>query len=307
MNLPCRLIALACFFTAQPFAAQALDLPAGAILQAEISENGQAEIATSRFDGATVPVITASGHVSRQAWRSPGQSQSSYQILTSVRDQLRSDGYQLLYQCQAVSCGGFDFRFQIGHFQAPDMFIDLGDYHFLSARKGDAFAQVLVSQSAQDAFFELTFVTAKKEDTPLTATTLSTPPSSLQSTDPLTVQLSTIGRVVLSGLTFDTGSANLVEGEVPVLSELAAFLAEDPERRVALVGHTDAQGSLEGNVALSRKRAASVMQRLIKRYGVSASQLSADGVGFLSPLAGNATAEGRELNRRVEAVLLNTD
>ena len=48
------------------------------------------------------------------------------------------------------------------------------------------------------------------------------------------------------------------------------------------------------------------MEHLINAYGVDAGQLSADGVGYLSPVAGNGTAEGRELNRRVEAVLLNT-
>ncbi len=98
--------------------------------------------------------------------------------------------------------------------------------------------------------------------------------------------------MVLSGLTFSTGSAELADGDVPALSDLAAFLAADPNRRIVLVGHTDAEGSLDGNVALSRKRAASVMERLINGYGVDAAQLSADGVGYLSPLAGNATARG---------------
>ncbi|SPF75072.1 Outer membrane porin F [Aliiroseovarius pelagivivens] len=307
MILPRRLFALACLVATLPVEASALDLPAGALLQAKVSENGQAEIATSRFDGGAVPAITASGHVSRQAWRSPGQAGQSYQILTSLRDQLREDGYQFLYQCQAVSCGGFDFRFQIGHFQSPDMFVDLGDYHFLSARKDETFAQVLVSQSAQDAFFELTFVTPSQEGAPLLTTTKAAPISAPQPSDPLDIQLRTIGHVVLQGLTFTTGSADLAEGEVPALSELAAFLAKDPKRRIVLVGHTDAEGSLEGNVALSRKRAVSVMDRLVNRYGVDAGQLSAEGVGYLSPLAGNATAEGREMNRRVEAVLLNTD
>ena len=307
MILPHRLFALACMVATLPFGAAALDLPAGSRLQAEIAENGQAEIATSRFDGVAVPALTAVGHVSRQAWRSPGQAGRSYQILTSLQDQLREDGYSFLYRCQAVSCGGFDFRFQVGHFQSPDMFVDLGDYHFLSARKDDSFAQILVSQSAQDAFFELTFVTPSKESTPLLTTTEIAPISAPQPSDPLDIQLQTIGRVVLSGLTFATGSADLAEGDVPALSELANFLAADPDRRIVLVGHTDAEGSLDGNVALSRKRATSVMKRLINVYGVDTGQLSADGVGYLSPLAGNATAEGRELNRRVEAVLLNTD
>lgn len=306
MTLPRRLLALACVLATLPFGGMALDLPAGARLQAEVSENGQAEIATSRFDGAAVPTVTATGHVNRQAWRVPGQTVRSYQILTTLRDQLREDGYRILYQCQAVSCGGFDFRFQVGHFQSPDMFVDLADYHFLSARKDDSFAQILVSQSAQDAFFELTFVSPSKDSAPLLTTTGVEPIAAPQTSDPLDIQLSTLGHVVLSGLSFDTGSAQLAEGDVPALSDLAAFLNADPNRRVVLVGHTDAEGSLEGNVALSRKRATSVMERLITGYGVDAGQVSADGVGYLSPLAGNATAEGRELNRRVEAVLLNT-
>lgn len=307
MILPRRLLALACVVATLPFGAAALDLPAGSRLQTEIAENGQAEIATSRFNGVAVPATTAVGHVNRQAWRAPGQADRSYQILTSLRDQLREDGYRILYQCQAVSCGGFDFRFQVGHFQSPDMFVDLGDYHFLSARKDDSFAQVLVSQSAQDAFFELTFVTPSKESAPVLTTTEVAPIAAPQADASLDVQLSTLGHVVLSGLSFATGSAQLAEGDVPALSDLAGFLAADPDRRIVLVGHTDAEGSLEGNVALSRKRATSVMERLITGYGVDAGQVSADGVGYLSPLAGNATAEGRELNRRVEAVLLNTN
>ncbi|MCK0143976.1 OmpA family protein [Aliiroseovarius sp. F20344] len=303
-----RLLTSALLVCALPVAAWSLDLPAGAELQATHAGEGQAEIALGRFDGEIVPSITAVGYIERQAWRSEGLAARSYQILTTIRDQLLQDGYQLVFQCQAVSCGGFDFRFQTGHFQAPDMFVDLGNYHFLSARKGESFVQLLVSQSAKDAFFELTFVSPSKDDVPELATVATgptTPPP--QSTDPLDLQLKTVGRVVLSGLTFATGSSQLEEGEVPALSDLAAFLAQSPDRRIVLVGHTDAEGSLEGNVALSRKRATSVMKRLINQYGVDASQLTADGVGFLSPLAGNLTAEGRELNRRVEAVLLNTN
>ncbi|SMR81942.1 OmpA-OmpF porin, OOP family [Aliiroseovarius halocynthiae] len=307
MILSRHFLALASLIALLPVGAQALSLPAGSELQSETSENEQVEIATSRFDGGTVPAIMAVGHVNRQAWRVPGQSDHSYQILTSLREQLVQDGYQILYQCQAVSCGGFDFRFQIGHFQAPDMYIDLGDYHFLSIRKGSSFAQILISQSTHDTFFELTFVTPLQDDAPVLSVTQTTPVSAGHPTDPMGVQLTSVGRAVLSGLTFATGSSDLADGEVPALAELAAFLANAPDQRIVLVGHTDAEGSLEGNATLSRQRATSVMNRLINRYGVDANQLTANGVGYLAPLAGNATPEGRNLNRRVEAVLLNTE
>ncbi len=74
--------------------------------------------------------------------------------------------------------------------------------------------------------------------------------------------------------------------------------------RIMLVGHTDSVGGLDPNIALSRDRAASVRQRLIDAYGVAPNRLEAQGMGYLAPIASNLTAQGRETNRRVEAVLL---
>ena len=74
--------------------------------------------------------------------------------------------------------------------------------------------------------------------------------------------------------------------------------------RVALVGHTDAQGSLDANIALSKRRAQAVADRLVAGHGVARAQLQAEGMGWLAPVATNLTPEGREANRRVEAVVL---
>jgi OOP family OmpA-OmpF porin len=75
---------------------------------------------------------------------------------------------------------------------------------------------------------------------------------------------------------------------------------------VALVGHTDALGSLAGNTDLSRARAVSVRERLIAEYAVPAAQLTAEGVGYLAPRATNQTEDGRARNRRVEAIVTST-
>ena len=74
-----------------------------------------------------------------------------------------------------------------------------------------------------------------------------------------------------------------------------------------MVGHTDAVGGLDGNVALSRRRASSVRDRLVGKYGVAGAQVTSDGVGFLSPRATNLTEAGRERNRRVEVILTSTE
>ena len=91
------------------------------------------------------------------------------------------------------------------------------------------------------------------------------------------------------------------------LQALAAFLRADPARRVTLVGHTDTVGALDRNIALSKRRAASVLERLVSAHGVPRAQIAAEGMGYLAPIASNLTPEGREANRRVEVVLLNTE
>jgi len=73
------------------------------------------------------------------------------------------------------------------------------------------------------------------------------------------------------------------------------------------VGHTDAEGSLDGNIALSRRRAASVLERLVTAYQVDRRQMEAQGMGYLAPIASNLTEEGREANRRVEVIVTSTN
>ena len=92
-----------------------------------------------------------------------------------------------------------------------------------------------------------------------------------------------------------------------ILDQLAAYLKARPDRVIVFVGHTDATGSLAANQALSLRRATSAVDYLRDRHGITRAQISADGVGYLSPIATNLTEEGRIKNRRVEAVLISTE
>jgi OOP family OmpA-OmpF porin len=123
----------------------------------------------------------------------------------------------------------------------------------------------------------------------------------------LGAQLWAQGRAILADLEFTSGAADLGAGPFQSLAMLAQFLQDHPNSRVALVGHTDAVGALEGNIALSRRRAAQVVARLVADYGIDTARLQAEGMGFLAPIASNRTAEGRLANRRVEVILLDTD
>jgi outer membrane protein OmpA-like peptidoglycan-associated protein len=68
-------------------------------------------------------------------------------------------------------------------------------------------------------------------------------------------------------------------------------------------GYTDSTGSEQYNMALSEKRALSVVNYLIKR-GISSDRLKFKGYGNTSPLGDNVTSEGRKLNRRTEAKII---
>lgn len=106
------------------------------------------------------------------------------------------------------------------------------------------------------------------------------------------------GSVDLYGLYFDSGSARLREESGPVLAEIVRYAGAHPEASLALEGHTDVVGDDDANQALSRARASAVRDALVER-GVQANRISAVGYGESQPVAGNDTAGGRALNRRV--------
>lgn len=106
--------------------------------------------------------------------------------------------------------------------------------------------------------------------------------------------------VLLEDVNFKRGTAEL-EGETTEasLSDLAAFLKENPEIKIRINGHTDNVGDPGLNKQLSLERAGSVRNFLIEE-GVDFERLRISGWGGTRPVASNATEAGRARNRRVE-------
>ncbi|WP_375449396.1 OmpA family protein [uncultured Devosia sp.] len=102
------------------------------------------------------------------------------------------------------------------------------------------------------------------------------------------------------GLHFDTDSAVLQPDSQPTLDQIVQLLDSQPQLRLAVIGHTDDQGSASYNLALSTRRAQSVVAALIEQYGIASDRLSPSGQGLSQPIAPNDTADGRAQNRRVE-------
>ena len=116
--------------------------------------------------------------------------------------------------------------------------------------------------------------------------------------------LAASGRVTTHGILFDTGSDRILAESTPTLEEIGGMLKAHPELELSIEGHTDNVGSDASNQALSEKRAASVKAYLVANFGVDAARLRSRGWGAGKPVAANATAEGRQVNRRVELVKL---
>lgn len=102
-----------------------------------------------------------------------------------------------------------------------------------------------------------------------------------------------------SDILFDFNSAALRSGSRETLNELASNFSQYPDNEIIVEGHTDSVGSDAYNQKLSEQRASTVADYLIDR-GVAASNVIVYGYGELRPKSTNDTAEGRQLNRRVE-------
>jgi outer membrane protein OmpA-like peptidoglycan-associated protein len=100
-------------------------------------------------------------------------------------------------------------------------------------------------------------------------------------------------------ITFATGSDAIVTGFYPVLEDVAKVLNRYDKTKLSIEGHTDSVGDVNSNRELSMQRANSVAIYL-QATSVEANRLQTLGMGESQPIADNATAQGRQANRRVE-------
>lgn len=110
--------------------------------------------------------------------------------------------------------------------------------------------------------------------------------------------------ISLDGVYFDFDKATLRPEGIVVLNDAAALLKTNDRVVVEIAGHTDSVGSEQYNQALSERRANSVRDYLVSQ-GITATRLTSRGYGELQPVATNDTDEGRQLNRRVEMIVLD--
>ncbi len=116
-----------------------------------------------------------------------------------------------------------------------------------------------------------------------------------------------IKSLVLSGDTnFEFNKSTLLPNAYTVLDSLISTMKQHPEYKWEIGGYTDGIGSAKYNIKLSKQRAQSVVDYLVRK-GIERKNLKIVGYGKENPIATNKTAEGRAMNRRVEIKLLSKD
>lgn len=115
---------------------------------------------------------------------------------------------------------------------------------------------------------------------------------------------------IQGSLLFDSGSTELKEKSLPVLSKVGLMLERYAESTIEIEGHTDnvpmSGAKYSNNDELSSGRALSVFYYLIKNTNLDPAMIKHAGRGEYVPIADNSTPEGRALNRRVEIRIYNS-
>jgi outer membrane protein OmpA-like peptidoglycan-associated protein len=117
-------------------------------------------------------------------------------------------------------------------------------------------------------------------------------------------KLITEGKLITYGIYFDVNKDVVKPESYGTLKEISTILNEVPDVKVKIVGFTDSDGADAANLDLSKRRAASVKNELVKSFGVNGDRLVTDGLGEGQPVAPNDTPANKALNRRVEFIKL---
>lgn len=257
--------------------------------------------------------LALEGAVTRLWYESLGATTAT-ELLRNYENELTASGFEILYDStkdgSLRAVPGYLIRFG-----GDPVRTSRTKYVFAAANQdGTRFASLKLARPAGDLYVGITTVewtapdpTYKTQKAAYAAVEIVEVAAMQQqmvtvSASDMSKAMATTGRVALYGILFDTNKSDVKPESKPALVEIDKLLKAEPSLKLRVVGHTDNQGGLEANIALSKRRAEAVNAALVAQYGIAASRLSAFGVADLAPVASNASEEGRAKNRRVELV-----
>lgn len=253
-------------------------------------------------DAAAQDFVEREGRVTRIGYRVPGKT-TALEVARSYEQALAEAGFGMDFTCLARECGRrySNYVMQGGVFPRG----------FDRAAFNDRSRALVASRQTEDAdihVFLYVMEDPSNQRTLIRQLVLETQPMqagavTVRDAQVLTSELAEQGRTIVDGIFFETNRATLSADSDDALAQMASLLKDDAGLQVHIVGHTDNEGELAYNLNLSRERAAAVAKALVERHGIAAARLDPQGVASLSPVATNASATGRALNRRVELVV----
>ncbi|MFK8058202.1 MAG: OmpA family protein [Saprospiraceae bacterium] len=264
-------------------------------------------ILSEPMDAQKIPAkILMEGRLGSRIFRRP-EGVAPLEIIRSYADALSTDGFDLLLSCEKsknncktsyIITSNYHELFKARNYeQLPrnsKLWLTFNAHHYLSAKKKtpSGMVYVVIIASDKESLYSVDTLMVESMQT-----------GSVQiTTKIMDDKLSNEGKVVLSGIFFDTGKDTITGESEASLETIATYLSSNSGQSFYVVGHTDDTGNREANVSLSTKRAQAVVNAL-QEQGVSAAQLSAHGVGPFVPAASNQSDNGKAENRRVELVL----
>ena len=170
---------------------------------------------------------------------------------------------------------------------------------------GGAGTELIHGRGSPDwrAYLGINYSTGPKFNKP---TQPSREPEQFSKKDPFTGPPRASEKIVIHDILFEFDSDSLVIGSVDsTLKKLVHHVNKKPGyRTLTIEGHTDSIGTVEYNMDLSRRRAQTIRTWLIQRYKLDPRKVIAAGKGESRPIANNGNFQGRQLNRRVEFLIL---
>ena len=257
------------------------------------------------------------GKIANRVYWGP-KGRSALEVFRNYHEALRGAGFEPLYQCESIRCEADRVQHIISRwpitaswhgdgrsdYHIIRMFQYKPGFHYLHARKAGPNGPVDVQVALREGDADNKHTEGK------VLQYIQVVESSAVNQGNVTVDAAAMGsalkrdgRVALYGVLFETNQALIKPGSAPTLEQMAKTLKDEPALSVFIVGHTDNQGTVDANLALSRKRANAVVESLTGRHGIAPSRLQAHGLANLSPAAPNLDESGRSRNRRVEMVL----
>ena len=270
--------------------------PGSNLISEKVTDFDDYELVVGAIDsakGACEKKQKLEGRVVRFYYENP-KGRSHAEIFANYRGAVKNAGFQTIFACKEEECY-LDGKPSNNSAFCGDRSIgtlpSVGS-RYLAAKLPGKDGDVYLAVHVYEYFTKLHYVTVKPMETGLVKVDAKALKAGIQ----------TDGHVAVYGIDFDTGKADLKPGAAPVIAEIVKLLKGDPTLKLHVVGHTDTVGAFDGNIALSRRRAESVVKELTTKQGIAAARLRPDGVGPLVPLSTNDTDEGRAKNRRVDLV-----